>query len=141
MSGHVGTWIAPESMVALRGVVDLLVDAVNKKADPKVMDQVRKYLIAEAGADVAVGSRYVKGGAIEGWGPSRHVLSRGGSLYSRTILGAPINDMTSGFKAIRRVVLETIGLDAIRSEGYSFQIELTYRAWRRGLRIVAVQMR
>ncbi|MBI2895249.1 MAG: polyprenol monophosphomannose synthase [Deltaproteobacteria bacterium] len=92
----------------------------------------------EDGADVAVGSRYVRGGAIEGWGAGRHVISRGGSLYSRAILATGVHDMTSGFKAIRSEVLASIALDSIRSEGYSFQIELTYRALRRGFRVVEV---
>lgn len=90
------------------------------------------------GADVAVGSRWVSGGGIEGWGLGRLVLSRGGSLYSRWILGAPVRDMTSGFKALRRRVLEAIDLGAIRSEGYSFQIEVSHRALQAGFRLVEV---
>jgi len=90
------------------------------------------------GADVVLGSRNVPGGGVEGWGPGRHVLSKGGSLYSRTILGLPIRDLTSGFKAWRAPVLEAIDLGAIRSEGYSFQIEMTWRAVRRGFRVEEV---
>jgi dolichol-phosphate mannosyltransferase len=90
----------------------------------------------EAGADVVVGSRNVPGGRIEGWGPGRHLLSKGGSLYARIVLGAPIRDFTTGFKAFTRHALESIDLGTVRSNGYSFQIELTYRAWCRGLRVV-----
>jgi dolichol-phosphate mannosyltransferase len=92
----------------------------------------------ERGADVVLGSRNVPGGGVEGWGPGRHVLSKGGSLYSRTILGLPIRDLTSGYKAWRAKVLETIDLSAVRSEGYSFQIEMTWRAIRRGFRVEEV---
>ena len=92
----------------------------------------------DRGADLVVGSRWVPGGGIEGWGLGRLVLSRGGSLYSRFILGAPLRDLTSGFKALRRGVIEAIDLDSIRSEGYSFQIEVTFRALGAGARVVEV---
>jgi len=92
----------------------------------------------DAGADVVIGSRNVPGGGVEGWGLGRHVLSKGGSLYSRTILGLSVHDLTSGYKAFRRPVLESIDLAAVQSEGYSFQIELTYRAIRRGFRVAEV---
>jgi dolichol-phosphate mannosyltransferase len=90
------------------------------------------------GADVVIGSRNVPGGSVEGWGLGRHVLSKGGSLYSRVILGVGINDLTSGYKAFSRRALEAIDLDAVQSNGYSFQIEMTYRALRRGMRVVEV---
>jgi len=92
----------------------------------------------DQGADVVVGSRNIPGGGVRGWGPGRHLLSKGGSLYSRTILGLPIRDLTSGFKGFRREVLEAIALGEVRSEGYSFQIELTYRAIRQGFRVAEV---
>lgn len=92
----------------------------------------------DEGADVVVGSRNMAGGGVEGWGPGRHVLSKGGSLYARAILGAPVRDLTTGFKAYTRRALSAIGIDAIRSNGYAFQIETTYRALRRGLRVVEV---
>ena len=88
-----------------------------------------------AGADLVIGSRNVPGGGVEGWGVGRHVLSKGGSLYSRMLLGIDIRDLTSGYKGFRREVLEAIELDEVRSEGYSFQIELTYRALLRGYRV------
>lgn len=90
------------------------------------------------GADLAVGSRNIKGGGVEGWGIGRQVLSKGGSLYSRMILNVPIRDLTTGYKAFTRKALEVIDIDSIRSNGYSFQIETTYRALRKGLRVVEV---
>lgn len=92
----------------------------------------------EAGAHIVIGSRNVRGGGVEGWGPGRHVLSKGGSLYSRAILGLRVRDLTSGFKMFRREALSALDLDAVQSEGYAFQIELTYRAIRRGFRVVEV---
>ncbi len=91
-----------------------------------------------AGADLVVGSRNVPGGGVRGWGPLRHVVSKGGSLYSRLWLGLPVRDLTSGYKAFRREVLEAIDLGNIHSEGYAFQIETTYRAIRKGFRVVEV---
>ncbi len=89
-------------------------------------------------ADVALGSRYVSGGGVENWGLGRRVLSRGGSLYARIILGLDVNDVTGGFKAFRRAVLEALPLDKVRSNGYSFQIELNYRTRQKGFRIAEV---
>lgn len=92
----------------------------------------------EGGADLVLGSRNIPGGGVDGWGPGRHLLSKGGSLYSRAILGLPVRDLTSGYKAWRADVLRAVDLGAIRSEGYSFQIEMTWRAIRRGFRVVEV---
>lgn len=92
----------------------------------------------EEGYDVVVGSRAVPGGGVEGWGLGRHVLSKGGSLYSRAILGVGVKDLTTGFKAFSARALQAIGLESIRSNGYSFQIETTYRALRKGLRVKEV---
>lgn len=92
----------------------------------------------DAGADVVVGSRNVPGGAVRGWGPLRHTISRGGSLYSRMILGVPVRDLTTGFKAYTRRALEAIELGRVRSNGYAFQVETTFRARRAGLRVVEV---
>jgi dolichol-phosphate mannosyltransferase len=93
---------------------------------------------AEAGADLVLGSRYVRGGSIGSWGPVRRFVSAAGSLYARVLLGASIRDLTGGFKCYRRAVLEAIDLDAIASKGYAFQIETTYRALRAGFRVVEV---
>jgi dolichol-phosphate mannosyltransferase len=92
----------------------------------------------EGGADVVVGSRNVPGGGVLGWGAGRHVLSKGGSLYSRAILGVDVHDLTTGYKAYTREALEKIDVATLRSTGYSFQIETTYRALRKGLRVVEV---
>ncbi len=88
-----------------------------------------------ASSDVVIGSRYVKGGGTVNWGIGRKILSRGGSLYSRLILGAPIRDFTGGFNGWRRPVLDAVSLETLRSDGYSFQIELKYRAFLRKFRI------
>ena len=91
--------------------------------------------LIEQGADVVLGSRYVPGGGVENWSLLRKVVSRGGSLYARSILGLPYHDLTGGYKCFRRRVLETLDLDAIGASGYGFQIELTYRAHQLGFRI------
>lgn len=90
------------------------------------------------GADVVIGSRNIPGGGVEGWGLGRHVISKGGSLYSRTILGLGVKDLTSGYKAFSRRALEAIDIGSIHSNGYSFQIEMTYRALRKGMRVKEV---
>ncbi len=92
----------------------------------------------EGGADLVIGSRNIPGGDVEGWGPFRRFLSKGGSLYSRTILGLEVRDLTSGYKAFRSTELESFKLDEVQSEGYSFQIELTYRAVLKGFRVAEV---
>ena len=89
-------------------------------------------------ADIALGSRYVRGGATEGWPLSRRVLSRFGGRYARLVLGVPIADLTGGFKAYRREALALLDLDAIGSDGYAFQIETTWQALQRGLWVVEV---
>ncbi|TMM25213.1 MAG: polyprenol monophosphomannose synthase [Actinobacteria bacterium] len=96
-------------------------------------------LVEAAGdADLVLGSRYVAGGSVQNWGFVRRLVSAGGSLYARILLGVGIHDLTGGFKCFRREVLETIDLDAVSSRGYAFQIETTYRALRDGFRVVEV---
>jgi len=95
-------------------------------------DLGRLLAAVEDGADVALGSRYVDGGGVEDWGLLRRLVSRGGCVYARTVLGLPVHDLTGGFKCFRREVLEAIELDNVRSHGYSFQIELTLRAIEQG---------
>ncbi len=90
------------------------------------------------GYDVVIGSRNIPGGGVEGWGLGRHFISKGGSIYSRTILGLPVKDLTSGYKAFSRRALEAIELGQVQSNGYSFQIEMTYRAVRKGMRVKEV---
>jgi dolichol-phosphate mannosyltransferase len=97
-----------------------------------------RLLQASRHADLVIGSRYVPGGRTVNWSPLRKIISRGGSIYARTLLGLPIQDLTSGFKCFRRHVLEWINLDSVTSTGYAFQIELAYRAASVGYRIVEV---
>ena len=104
--------------------------------DPQYLPAMQRAL--HDGADLVIGSRNIPGGGVEGWGLGRHVMSKGGSLYSRTILGLGVRDLTSGFKGFRRAALAAIDLGAIRSEGYSFQIEMTYRLLRKGFSVKEV---
>jgi len=82
--------------------------------------------------DLSLGSRYIKGGGVENWPKTRWAISYFANLYSRVVTGLPVRDATGGFKCFRRAVLEALDLDAIRSNGYSFQIEVSYRAWLKG---------
>jgi dolichol-phosphate mannosyltransferase len=102
--------------------------------DPKYLPQM--LALAEDGADVVIGSRYVPGGGTENWGLGRQLISRGGGVYARTILGIDVRDITAGFMCWRRRALERIDLSTIHSNGYSFQIEMKYRAIQRGMRVV-----
>jgi dolichol-phosphate mannosyltransferase len=90
------------------------------------------------GADLALGSRYVPGGGVTEWGLLRRFISEGGSTYARLVLGLRVRDLTGGFKCFRREVLEAIQFDGVRSQGYAFQVELTYRAVQAGFRVVEV---
>jgi dolichol-phosphate mannosyltransferase len=103
-------------------------------------DVPRLIAAVEAGADLALGSRYVEGGGTANWGFLRRLLSRGASIYTRALL-MPIHDATGGFKCFRSAVLESIELERIDSAGYVFQIETTYRALRKGFRVVEVPIR
>ena len=94
--------------------------------------------VRDDGADLALGSRYVPGGAVADWGVVRRVVSRGGSWYARRALGLQIRDLTGGFKCFRADVLPEIDLPSVRSRGYAFQVELTYRTIVRGRRVVEV---
>jgi dolichol-phosphate mannosyltransferase len=101
--------------------------------DPKYLPGM---LEAARGADLVLGSRNIPGGGTVNWGVGRKIISRGGSLYARTILGIPVRDLTGGFKCFHRKVLESIDLPTVECSGYAFQIELTFRALRRGFRVV-----
>ena len=92
--------------------------------------------VRDGEADLALGSRYVAGGGVEDWGLLRRLVSIGGSWYARLVLGVGIRDLTGGFKCFRREVLEGIDLPTVRTRGYGFQIELTYRAHMAGFRVV-----
>ena len=102
--------------------------------DPLVVPQL--IAACEGGADVALGSRYVEGGGTRNWGLVRRLVSRGGSLYARVVLGVSVHDLTGGFKCFRRGVLEAIDLQAVTANGYAFQIEMTFRALRQGFGVV-----
>ncbi|HEV2724510.1 MAG TPA: polyprenol monophosphomannose synthase [Thermoleophilaceae bacterium] len=95
-----------------------------------------RLVYAAAGADLVLGSRYVDGGGVTDWGIARRLISRGGSLYARVMLGVPVNDLTGGFKCFRREVLETLDLGSVGTDGYGFQIEMTYRTIRAGFRVL-----
>jgi dolichol-phosphate mannosyltransferase len=106
--------------------------------DPK---DVPRLIATAEDADLVLGSRYVAGGGTANWGLLRRAISRWGSLYAQLLLGLGVRDLTGGFKAYRRAVLETIDLDAIESRGYAFQIETTYRTLRAGFRVVEIPIR
>ena len=89
-------------------------------------------------ADLALGSRYVEGGGVRDWGPMRRLISRGGCLYAQLILSLRVKDLTGGFKCFRREVLEAIELETVRSRGYAFQVELTYRTVSSGFEVQEV---
>lgn len=89
-------------------------------------------------SDVVLGSRYIPGGGVKGWGLLRQLISKGGNIYARTILRLPFRDLTGGYKCFRREVLEAIGLDEIRARGYAFQIETTYRAICKGFTVTEI---
>jgi dolichol-phosphate mannosyltransferase len=101
-------------------------------------DLSRLYDACVAGADMAIGSRYVRSGAVENWPANRIALSKGASLYTRMITWMPIKDPTAGFVCYKREVLETINLDAITFTGYAFQIEMKFAAWKLGFKIQEV---
>lgn len=95
---------------------------------PTFLDFAKNY-------DVVIGSRYVRGGGIENWSPIRKIISRGGGIYARLILGMNIQDLTGGYNLFRRNVLQSINLDKVKSNGYSFQIEIKYRCFKKGFKI------
>jgi dolichol-phosphate mannosyltransferase len=101
-------------------------------------DLARLLQAVYAGADLALGSRYVPGGGVSEWGLLRRLISEGGSTYARLVLGLRVRDLTGGFKCFRREVLEAIHFGGVRSQGYAFQVELTYRAVQAGFRVVEV---
>jgi dolichol-phosphate mannosyltransferase len=104
--------------------------------DPKYLKDLIQAV--DDGADLAIGSRYKKGVNVINWPMSRLLLSSGANLYARLVTGLPLTDSTGGFKCFRRHVLEAIPLDKVRSNGYSFQIEMSFRAWRKGFRLTEV---
>jgi dolichol-phosphate mannosyltransferase len=99
---------------------------------------LRRLIEAGDRADVVLGSRYVPGGEVCDWSLLRRAISRGGSTYARLVLGVGVSDLTGGFKCFRREVLESIDLDDISSQGYAFQVEMTYRALQRGFKVLEI---
>ncbi len=106
---------------------------------PEYLDPIVK--AASSSGGMAVGSRYVPGGSVVGWGFRRTALSRYANVYARTVLGLPTRDCTSGYRCYTKAALDGIKLDTIRSQGYSFQIEMVYRCTRAGLPVVEVPIR
>jgi dolichol-phosphate mannosyltransferase len=96
---------------------------------------IPRLVAASAEADLVLGSRYVDGGGVTDWGFARRLISRAGSLYARLLLGVPVKDLTGGYKCFRREVLETLDLGSVGTDGYGFQIEMTYRSIRAGFRV------
>ena len=105
--------------------------------DPADLLRLRE-AVGQGGADVAVGSRWVGDGGTRNWSLLRTLISRGGSLYARLILGVPVDDLTSGFKCFSRHVLEQLELGGVQSNGYAFQVEVNYRCHRQGFHIAEV---
>ena len=101
-------------------------------------EQLPRLLSAMAHADLVIGSRYVPGGSVVNWPKRRQLLSRGANMYSRLALGTYVRDITAGFRAYRAQVLRTVDLDAIHSQGYCFQIDLSWRTIQAGFRVVEV---
>ena len=132
--------LGPAYLAGFRRALDLGAERIFEmdcdfSHDPK---DVPRLAAAAEEADLVLGSRYVPGGGTRNWGLLRRLISRGGSLYAQALLQLGIRDLTGGFKCYRREVLERIDLDAIKSLGYAFQIETTYRAIRAGFRVVEV---
>ena len=98
-------------------------------------ERIEDFLAAIEEADLVIGSRYAKGVNVINWPISRLLLSLGANLYARAVTGLPLSDATGGYKCFRRVVLETIDLDRVRSNGYAFQIEMSFLAWKKGFRV------
>ncbi len=118
---------------ALAGGAELVIEMdADFSHDPRYLPEL---ISVAADADLVLGSRYVPGGAVRDWGLVRRLISRGGGVYARLILGVQVRDLTGGFKCIRRQVLEGIDLPSVRAEGYVFQIEVTYRALLAGFRV------
>jgi dolichol-phosphate mannosyltransferase len=128
-------YLAGFDLALSRGYRFLLEMDADFSHDPAYLPQLLK---AAENADLVLGSRYVRGGGTQNWGLARRLISLGGSLYARTILGVGIRDLTGGFKCFRRETLLALDLATVQAEGYAFQIELTYRALSLGLRVVEI---
>ncbi|MCA9719603.1 MAG: polyprenol monophosphomannose synthase [Myxococcales bacterium] len=124
------------ALAAARGYTHIIQMDADFSHDPRYLDALLSLCAGEdARADVAIGSRWVPGGGVENWGLHRRLLSRGGSLYARAILGLGVRDVTAGFVCYRREVLERLDLDEVEANGYGFQIEMKFRCARLGFRL------
>lgn len=101
-------------------------------------DLIRLIAACKGGADVAIGSRYVRGGSVKNWPLNRRLISKGGAFYTRIITQMPVHDPTAGFVCYTRKVLEALPLNEVRFIGYAFQIEMKYRSWKLGFKIKEV---
>ncbi len=120
-------------LVALEGGADLVLEMdADFSHDPRDLGRLIR---ATEDCDLAIGSRYTAGGGVRDWSFARRALSRGGCWYARTLLGVEVRDLTGGFKCFTRKALEAIDSDQVVNNGYGFQIELTYRAIRAGMRV------
>jgi dolichol-phosphate mannosyltransferase len=124
--------------VALRGGASVVIQMdADWSHDPAALPSLVAPIATDR-ADLVIGSRYAKGGHVEDWGLIRRIISRGGSVFARIVLGLGPHDLTGGFKAWRAPTLEAVPFDGVRAGGYVFQIEMTYRATRFGARVVEV---
>jgi dolichol-phosphate mannosyltransferase len=128
-------YLAGFSLALEEGAVLVIEMDADFSHDPAYLPEM---IEAARGADLVLGSRYVPGGQVHNWGKVRRLVSRGGCLYASTVLDVDVRDLTGGFKCFRRKVLETLDLATVRSEGYAFQVELTYRALQAGFRVTEV---
>jgi dolichol-phosphate mannosyltransferase len=133
--GLASAYIAGFEQVLGRGADLVLQMDADFSHDPR---DLRRLVEASARADLVLGSRYVAGGGVEDWSLIRQGISRGGSAYARLVLGIEVKDLTGGFKCFRRQVLEAIDLGGISSQGYAFQVEMTYRALQAGFKVLEV---
>jgi dolichol-phosphate mannosyltransferase len=132
--------LGPAYIAGFRHALELAPDLIAQmdadlSHDPGALPRL---VAAARGADLVVGSRYVPGGGTTGWPLWRRVMSRAGGCYASAVLSAPVRDLTSGFKVWRPATLKCIGIDGLRSDGYAFTIETTWRALKKGARVVEV---
>jgi dolichol-phosphate mannosyltransferase len=131
--GGLGTAYIAGFKYALEKSYDLIFEMdCDFSHDPK---SIPRFLETISDFDLVLGSRYISGGEVRNWPKSRYFLSYYANVYSRVITRLPVKDATGGFKCFRREVLETINLDQVKSNGYSFQIEMSFRAWKKGFKI------
>ena len=117
---------------------DILIEMdADGQHDPAVLPQLIA-AVDETGADLAIGSRYVPGGAVPGWPANRRMLSKWGNRYISVMLNLPVRDATAGFRAYRTTIIEKVGLDRVRADGYGFQIEMVYEVAKAGGRITEI---